>query len=125
MTNSEKYKDIHELTAAFDAFCKGHPRCAGCPFRGDDGVISFAYCVIMWLKQEAKQEAEEEKLMPLSCPFCGHDTHIFSVSKTGPKVVYCNFCNYDSRAYPTEAEAIAAHNRVVRAVMEAKEGGMK
>lgn len=57
-----------------------------------------------------EQPAAEPKLEP--CPFCRNRIMVI------PKGYYfakCLVCDYQSKTYDTEAKAIAAHNRIVRA----------
>jgi len=112
MTNGEKYKTVKERTEAFDAFCDSHSsKCEGCPLEKacDDDSYAFA-----WLELEA----EDEK--PLPCPFCGGGV----VIQSGRLECTRPCCGYGIRVgsnYRNADEAIAAHNRVARAVADAKE----
>lgn len=107
MTNAEKYKTAEERASAFISYCDGreaqeaHKRCL-------DGIC--IECFLQWLDLEF----EEEK--PLPCPFCGsmltpYDLCGFSFSCA---------CGYRTALKDSRDKAIAAHNRVVRAVMAAE-----
>lgn len=69
-------------------------------------------------------KAEEDE--PLPCPFCGGEVVIGETSYKGQKRLHqawCkNFkqCDYNGAKKSTALEAIAAHNRVAKAVMESK-----
>lgn len=78
------------------------------------------------IAEEGCEPCEDEKPMP--CPFCHGETHnnlghckadVFHywVDCISPD------CMYRSAHYTDKAEAIAAHNRVCRAVEQAKKGG--
>lgn len=115
ITNEMKYKTPDERNHAFNEWCS-NSFCESCKlkahnFYGGDG------CRFYWLALEA----EEEKLEP--CPFCGGEC-LTSNAVGGMWRVYCEkdmTCLYSSGTFLTEAEAIAAHNRVARAVRAAKE----
>lgn len=104
MTNGEKYVTAHERAKAFTEYC----RAAELNHRENVGAF-------MWLNLEA----EEEKILP--CPFCGSKCE---VSEDGMNVV-CQACGYNGPVYGCYDMAVEAHNRVARAVMEAKESEAK
>ena len=117
MTNSERYKTAEERVRAFG---KWHEKYCG--MRGvcaKDDVC--AHTVFHWLDMEA----EEEKIE--NCPYCGgsclvSNGAVGTYSVFGKYRVFCEknlSCMYSSGAYTTEHEAIDAHNRVARAVMDA------
>ena len=126
MKNFEKYKTAKDRAIAFDTWCKciTSGTCEGCELKDihiecKNGLV----CPLAWLDLEA----EEEKPMP--CPFCGDDCHL---QGDAMRYVACNHCGYESRPFdwkdnPAEAEviAIAAHNRVCKAVAAYKEGEVK
>lgn len=110
MTNEEKYKIAGDRAKAHDKFCRSYNGdCDKCPAR--DLVIS---CHYIWLTLEASPVIEP-------CPFCGGK--VSYRERYGR--VYCQcedaLCMYMSGEAESEAEAIAAHNRVARAVRAAKE----
>ena len=118
MTNEQKYKTVEERNHAFSEWCFNRD-CKTCKlkahnFDGGDG------CRFYWLALEA----EEEKLEP--CPFCDGETHInLGHLKAGVVHYWVDCispeCMYRSAHYTDKDTAIAAHNRVARAVMAAKE----
>lgn len=103
MTNEQKYKTAEER---FNAFYK---KCCSCGVT-ICGHIKVINCLNNWLAIEAKEEKPEP------CPFCNGKTEI--VSCNGGIQVRCTHCGYTSEGYREgkENEAIAAHNRVCRAV---------
>lgn len=118
MINGEKYKTAKERDVAWLDYCAKFEVCEGCPLldRQDNGD---GKCQFLWLELDA----EEEKPMP--CPFCEMNTVEFVHSKTG-RVLSCSFCGYSTGdSCNTDAEAIAAHNRVCKAVAAYKEREVK
>ena len=117
MTNEQKYKTAEERIKAFDDFCKGQgDRCNHCEIAKKRLSISRrSECVVYWLALEA----DEEK--PEPCPFCGNK--YLAITKDGNNrwSVSCTACLYESRHHADRDTAIAAHNRVARAVMATKE----
>lgn len=111
MTNAEKFRTVKERYHAFRKTfgtkcedCKCMPQCS----------CDLSECIIRWLDMEA----EEEKIE--NCPYCGGSC-LVSNGAVGKYRVFCEknlSCMYSSGAYTTEHEAIAAHNRMARAVME-------
>ena len=75
-------------------------------------------CGFKWLTLEA----EEEK--PNPCPFCGGMTELIT-DEQGYYGVSCIHCDYTSERYRQSIYAIAAHNRVARAVEAVKKGETK
>lgn len=104
MTNEQKYKTTLERVNAYCA-SKGLSPC----------TVGYALAVdyFGWLAIEA----EDEK--PAPCPFCGGETR--PVHFAGVSFVKCD-CGYTSPVAETEDAAIAAHNRVAKAVRQAEKG---
>ena len=101
MTNEQKFTNAEERNAAYRAY-----------------ITDFTKPIIgqfEWLALEA----EEEK--PEPCPFCGNK--YLAITKDGNNLwsASCTACLYESRHHADRDTAIAAHNRVARAVMAAKE----
>ena len=101
MTNEQKFTNAEERNAAYRAY-----------------ITDFTKPIIgqfEWLALEA----EEEK--PEPCFFCGNE--YLAITKDGNNLwsVSCTACLYESRHHADRDTAIAAHNRVARAVMAAKE----
>lgn len=116
MLNQDKYKTPDERNAAFSEWCFNRD-CKSCElkshnFDGGDG------CRFYWLALEA----EEEK--PEPCPFCGGTTEVIT-DEQGYYGVSCIHCDYTSERYEQSIYAIAAHNRVCRAVEAVKKGDVK
>lgn len=111
MTNEQKYKTAEERYNAYIKYC-GSRQCEVCALR--DKRSEALTCAFDWLSLEA----EDEK--PEPCPFCGRDTGTMARHFAGGFCVACE-CGYTSLFRETGAEAIAAHNRVARAVRAAKE----
>lgn len=125
MKNSEKFKTAEERAKAFTKWCAEKQKtaigkvakheCSDCPL--DEHTPC---CFFFWLDLEA----EEEK--PLPCPFCGSNTVVKSnvtVRHVDNHLVECTNCQYRSEEKFDRDCAIAAHNRVARAVMEAGKDG--
>ena len=100
MTNEQKFTNAEERNAAYRAYITDFTR----PIIGQ----------FEWLDLEA----EEEK--PEPCPFCGGECRTV-VNQYEDRVAGCDNCCYCSREFNSDSEAIAAHNRVARAVMDEKE----
>ena len=101
MTNEQKFTNAEERNAAYRAY-----------------ITDFTKPIIgqfEWLALEA----EEEK--PEPCFFCGNK--YLAITKDGNNLwsVSCTACLYESRHHADRDTAIAAHNRVARAVRMAKE----
>ena len=122
MKNGEKYKTVEERIENYDKFCAQYT-CDSCPIGGVDKVVPD--CKFRWLELKA----EEEKPMP--CPFCGKEVHIEdSCTDEHPDDLFyidCDNpdCYYSSGMMKGRDGAIAAHNRVCRAVMDAKNAKKK
>ena len=104
MTNEQKFTNAEERNAAYRAY-----------------ITDFTKPIIgqfEWLALEA----EEEK--PEPCFFCGGECRTV-VNQYEDHVVGCDNCCYCSREFNSDSEAIAAHNRVARALMAAKESEVK
>ena len=122
MLNQDKYKTPEERNHAFNEWCFSRD-CESCKlkahnFDGGDG------CRFYWLALEA----EEEK--PEPCPFCDGETHINLGHLKAGVVHYwvdCILpeCMYRSAHYTDRDTAIAAHNRVARAVRASKESEVR
>lgn len=110
MTNGENYKTAKERRKAYMEYIAKED---------SPSVI----CEFAWLELEA----EEEKPMP--CPYCGSeckgiDGKKFKPDRNGVRpytLVRCSQCTYESKCENSIAEAIAAHNRVCKAVAAFKE----
>lgn len=118
MTNEQKYKTAEERVRAFDTFCNSD--CKTCPVDKMGAGNSCYHCMAYWISLDA----EDEK--PEPCPFCHKEVVVgFSenIHKEKYRQVWCSDgerCGYECAVKKTEAEAIAAHNRVARAVRMAK-----
>lgn len=117
MKNGEKYKTQEERANAFAVFC-GAQKCSECAMH-----VDLPYqCAFEWLELDAT----EERIEP--CPFCGNKCEVLmSYFEDDCVFIRCKNedCTYLSGAADTKAAAIAAHNRVAKAVMAAKEGESK
>ena len=119
MKNEQKYKTAEERVKAFDRWRKTI-KCEGCSQMCDKceaGPLADE-CGFKWLTLEA----EEEK--PNPCPFCGGMTEVIT-DEQGYCGVSCIHCDYTSERYRQSIYAIAAHNRVCRAVEAVKKGETK
>lgn len=115
MTNSQKFKTADERARAFKEWChKQDVECNKCRLFSRS---EMSRCRFAWLDLEA-----EEDILP--CPFCGEECTA-TVMKNEWRVSCIISGCYRSSFFGTEAEAIAAHNRVARAVMEAKKKGAR
>ena len=119
MTNEQKYKTPEERDNAFNEWCFSRD-CKTCELKSHNSFDGGDGCRFYWLDLEA----EEEKTEP--CPFCGGETHInLGHLKAGVMHYWVDCispeCMYRSAHYTDKDTAIAAHNRVARAVMAAKE----
>ena len=117
MKNIEKYKTVYERTAEFEKYCKSHEKCAGCGLINFESV-TIASCAFAWLDLEA----EEEK--PMDCPFCGRAIHVYATDGGGKGMV-CDNCGYSPCNTACFERNVKEHNRICRAVKEAKEGEVK
>lgn len=112
MTNAEKYKTTEERFKALNKWCdsgvkQGSSKCLS------NGCIK---CTLKWLELEAEEEE------PLPCPFCGGGVDVISTSDIN--LVSCaKGCGYYSKGCESTESAIAAHNRVARAVRVGREEG--
>lgn len=113
MTNEDRYKTPEERVMEFRNYC--NPIVGNCGTRcrlsepDKDGGHDMMKCFAYWLSIEA-----EEK--PDSCPFCYRET--MSRHLAGGFCVECD-CGYTSPFAETEAAAVAAHNRVYKAMKNA------
>ena len=122
MTNEQKYKTPEERNHAFNEWCLNRD-CESCKLRSHNSFGGVG-CRFYWLALEA----EEEK--PEPCPFCYGETHInLGHLKDGVVHYWVDCispeCMYRSAHYTDKDAAIAAHNRVARAVMAAKESEVR
>ena len=110
MKNEEKFKTAEERKIAHTAYCdrKGYD----C-----DTDVSCIECAFNWLALEAVEESPEP------CFYCGGKVHL---DDNGPMLFYikCN-CGYRSRDFTRRDIAIAAHNRMARAVRAERESEEK
>ena len=117
MTNEQKYKTPEERDNAFSEWCFNRD-CKTCKLKAHN-IDGDAGCRFYWLALEA----DEEK--PEPCPFCG-EKHLFvDINGNNFWCVSCKSCLYKSQHNSSKEKAIAAHNRVARAVMAAKESEVK
>ena len=118
MLNQDKYKTAEERNDAFNEWCFNRD-CESCELKAHNGFDEGDGCRFYWLTLEA----EEEK--PEPCFFCGNK--YLAITKDGNNrwSVSCTACLYESRHHADRDTAIAAHNRVARAVMAAKESEVK
>ena len=112
LTNEQKYKTAEERKVAYKAYIEDFTQ----PIIGQ----------FEWLALEAEYEKK-----PKPCPFCGKEVVVgFSenIHKAKYRQVWCSDgerCGYECVMKKTEEEAIAAHNRVCRAVEAVKKGEVK
>lgn len=110
MKNGEKYKSAEERLKALNKWCdsglglSSSKRCLA------NGCIE---CALKWLEREA----EEEQILP--CPCCGGECVVSSHSEGHEVKCRSRYC-YVGKTFESKDEAIAAHNRVARAVMAKK-----
>lgn len=111
MKNFEQYKTAKERFEAHQAWCNAKKSCV-------NDRCNCVICAFEWLDLEAKKEK------PMDCPYCGRP--ILGTRGTATTVRFVCDCGYSSRECHTIEEAIAAHNRVCRAVKAAnKESEVK
>ena len=101
MTNEQKYKTAEERIKAF---------------LSQREVSSIATVIANEFAHWLALEVEEE---PEPCPFCGGTTEVIT-DELGYYGVSCIHCDYTSERYRQYIYAIAAHNRVARAVEAVK-----
>ena len=101
-TNEQKYKTAEERVKAF---------------LSQREVSSIATVIANDFAHWLALEAEEK---PEPCPFCGGTTEV-TTDEQGYYGVSCIHCDYTSERYEQSIYAIAAHNRVARAVRAARE----
>lgn len=77
------------------------------------------------MTNEQKYKTSESVENPKPCPFCGDECYVDDGET--PRVVCINkdSCCYQGAIARNKAEAIAAHNRVCRAVEAVKKGDAK
>ena len=76
------------------------------------------------MTNEQKYKTTESEEEPEPCPFCGGMTEV-TTDKQMCYGVSCIHCGYTSERYRQSIYAIAAHNRVARAVEAMKKGEVK
>ena len=107
MTNEQKYKTAEERVKAF---------------MSQREVSSIATVIANefahWLALEANEEPEP-------CPFCGGKYLFVNINGNNFWYVSCKSCLYKSLHNSSKDKAIAAHNRVARAVEAMKKGDVK
>ena len=123
ITNEMKYKTAEERVKAFESqHCERYSDCAQCQYNsscgGIDGRSIGLYIMAHWLLLEAVDYE-----WPMPCPFCGGECEIDGVCTNedqSSKYVSCtnDRCMYQSPIGKDESAAIAAHNRVCRAVKD-------
>ena len=106
MTNEQKYKTTEERVKEF---------------LSQREVSSIATVIANEFAHWLALEAEEE---PEPCPFCWGTTEVIT-DEQGYYGVSCIHCDYTSERYEQSIYAIAAHNRVFRAVEAMKKGEVK
>lgn len=124
MTNEQKYKTAEERVRAFEDWCNDIQVGGECHACKLSKIASHWVCFAHWLNLEA----EKEKTEP--CPFCGGETHNnLGHLKVGVVHYWVDCispdCMYRSAHYTDKDEAIAAHNRVAKAVRAAEKGWAK
>ena len=108
MTNGEKYRTVKERYHAFrKTFGTKCEDCQWVSLCSHD----LSECIIRWLYMEA----EEVKILP--CPYCGGECEVVSHSEGHEVKCMSRYC-YVGKTFESKYDAIAAHNRVARAVME-------
>lgn len=119
MTNGEKYKTAKERILAHKEWCDSHR------FKSRNGVCptkNCMECVFNWL------DLEDEEEKPMNCPFCGGDCIVEETIPSGHYYCQCisgKHCNYGSGRAESRDKAIAAHNRVYKAVAAYKGSEVK
>lgn len=124
MTNESKFKTPEERAIAFYEHCKK------CPDYGECVALNYdlnntahhkrtIVCATKWLALEA---VDVDEVDPMPCPFCGGKMDE-GQSNDLRRVLICGneMCGYITPKMNTTADAIAAHNRVCKAVKAAKE----
>ena len=111
MKNCEKYKTADERAKALRVFCNSNKTCKRCTLY--DAIDDVRNCAFHWLELEAN---DDEK--PLPCPFCGGECNVIGYVNHRVK---CMSCNYESIMDSDRDKVVAAHDRLYRAVMAAKE----
>lgn len=99
MTNEQKYKTAEERKVAYKAYIEDFTQ----PIIGQ----------FEWLALEAEYEKK-----PKPCPFCGGKHLFVNINGNNFWYVSCKSCLYKSLHNSSKDKAIAAHNRVCRAVEE-------
>lgn len=109
MKNFEKFVNVDEREKEFLLFCNGHSddgSCVRCPL--NNKANKRLGCAYAWLDLEANED-------PMPCPFCGSECFLKMYSEGYE--VYCSEQGcYIGKNFETGDEAIAAHNRVCKAV---------
>lgn len=118
-TNLERYKTAEGRAKAFEKFCNIHDKCGctECPLSNIKPDCGDSRGQFHWLDLEA----EEEKILP--CPCCGGECVVISHSEGHCVRCQERYC-YIGKNFESKDEAIANHNRIARAVMEADKKGV-
>ena len=127
MTNEQKYKTPDERVKAFMDFY-GEQKdgiCKLCMFQKNGCIGSKVSRGFLCYQNWLALPCEEEKLE--SCPFCGDkgEVHLIEIKDPKENFVRCARCFYTSPHCDYANEAVAAHNRVARAVRAAEKGEVK
>ena len=115
MLNQDKFKTAEERVRAFGEFCKNEfcNQCNHLDCKLHKQGSAILRCYDGWLALEAEYEKPEP------CFYCSNKTHI-DHSNHDDYSALCYNCGYRSKVFNTREEAIAAHNRVARAVRAAE-----
>lgn len=114
MTNGERFKSAQERAEAFNRFCSNNRICHKCPL-ADHHDLNVNECRFVWLDLKCEEER------PLPCPFCGNIPTVHEICEDAFAVsCVLESCGYWSCIKKTRGEAIAAHNRVAKAVKESE-----
>lgn len=116
MKNKEKFTTADERSNAFWEWCSRNS-CSDCALKKNEHFSHCHFvCQFYWLEREADVEVKR-------CPFCGGKCSVHGETYAG---VECdNGCGYSAQAFGKGmfAEAVAAHNRVCKAVSNCDEKG--
>ena len=116
MLNQDKYKTAKERDNAFNKWCFNRD-CKTCKLKAHkfDGVTGFQFNLLAL-------EAEKEKV---HCIFCGSKMNYkYADDELTTGYLKCE-CGYREPLANDIEDAIAAHNRVCRAVEAVKKGDVK
>ncbi len=127
MTNGQKYKTAEERVKAFGEFCKNEfcDQCNHLDCKLHKQGSEILRCYDWWLALEFEDEIEP-------CPFCGEKCELHEIwdnemNRSAGFDVRCTMCRYRSpeASQYDGSDAIAAHNRVARAVRAANGSEVK